>query len=160
MESSSSQRSIVLISSDGQEIEIVESIALHSVTLKKILDSDPTIAIISLPNITASILGLVIDYVKMKKIFVKSTVIEAGFYDHTVSTLYELSKAAAYLDMPMLYKYALKPLFEKLTPMPVGEVRRLFHIDVETMSPRTKSWFQIYVPQLFEEDEKPICCCT
>ncbi|GJT36045.1 hypothetical protein Tco_0926464 [Tanacetum coccineum] len=122
------------------------------------IDSDPTMERVSLPNITTSILGLVVDYVKMKKNFVKSTVIEAGFYDHTVSTLYELSKEAAYLDMPMLYNYAPKPLFEKLTPVPVGEVRRLFPIDVETMSPRTKSSFQIYVPQLFE-DEKPICCC-
>ena len=62
--SSSTNKMIVLKSSDGETFEVEEIVALESQTIKHMIEDDCADTSIPLPNVTSKILSKVIEYCK------------------------------------------------------------------------------------------------
>ncbi|KAM0013571.1 putative S-phase kinase-associated protein [Helianthus debilis subsp. tardiflorus] len=60
----SSQKTIVLKSSDGETFEVEEVVALESQTIKHMIEDDCANTTIPLPNVTSMIISKVIEYCK------------------------------------------------------------------------------------------------
>lgn len=59
-----SKKMITLRSSDGEEFEIEESVAMESQTIKHMIEDDCAESVIPLPNVSSKILSKVIEYSK------------------------------------------------------------------------------------------------
>ena len=60
----SSSKVILLRSSDGETFHIDEAVALESQTIKHMIEDDCADTVIPVPNVTGSILAMVIEYCK------------------------------------------------------------------------------------------------
>lgn len=61
---SSSSKKISLKSSDGEEFEVSETVALESLTLKHMIEDECADGAIPVPNVSGRILAMVIEYCK------------------------------------------------------------------------------------------------
>ncbi|KAL9999252.1 putative S-phase kinase-associated protein [Helianthus debilis subsp. tardiflorus] len=60
----SSEKTIMLKSSDGETFEIEEVVALESQTIKHMIEDDCANTTIPLPNVTGKIMSMVVEYCK------------------------------------------------------------------------------------------------
>lgn len=69
---SSSSKKISLKSSDGEEFEVSETVALESLTLKHMIEDECADGAIPVPNVAGRILAMVIEYCKKHVEYEKS----------------------------------------------------------------------------------------
>ncbi|XP_076933287.1 SKP1-like protein 1A [Bidens hawaiensis] len=141
---SSSQKTVVLKSSDGETFEVEEAVALQSQTIKHMIEDDCADSSIPLPNVTGKILAMVIEYCKkhvdslanendLKSIDSKV----AKQVDDQVITLLDLIQAANYLDIKGLLGHTPTCYILDLTSQTAAdmikdktfkEVRQIFNV--------------------------------
>ncbi|KAK3139427.1 hypothetical protein QOZ80_5AG0383080 [Eleusine coracana subsp. coracana] len=149
---------IMLKSSDGEEFEIEEAVAMESQTIKHMIEDDCTDNGIPLPNVTATILSKVIEYRK-KHVEAKamaesndddataaaggpsssagnSSVADnkdlkawdAGFVQVDQHTLFDLILAANYLNVKSLLDLTRQTVADMMKGKSPEEIRKMFNI--------------------------------
>ncbi|KAF5760457.1 putative S-phase kinase-associated protein [Helianthus annuus] len=128
----SSQKTIVLKSSDGETFEVEEVVALESQTIKHIIEDDCANTTIPLPNVTSKTLSMVIEYCKKHvesdaekdlKAF-DSEFVKVD--DH--ATLFDLIRAANYLNIKGLLDLTCQTTADMIKDKQPEEIREIFNI--------------------------------
>ncbi|KAI7735017.1 hypothetical protein M8C21_006605 [Ambrosia artemisiifolia] len=133
----SSQKTIVLTSSDGETFEVEEVVALESKTLKDIIVGDCVNTTIPLPNVTGKILSKVIEYCK-KHVESKESeemtaeedlkAFDSEFVKMDQATLFDLIQAANYLDIKSLLDLTSQAIADMIKGKSPEEIRKVFNI--------------------------------
>ncbi|KAK9690742.1 hypothetical protein RND81_09G151200 [Saponaria officinalis] len=142
-------KKIVLKSSDGEDFEVEEAVALESQTIKHMIEDDCADNAIPLPNVTAIILSKVIEYCKKHVDFAEkdtntttttSTTATSGSVDDELknwdadfvkvdqNTLFDLILAANYLDIKGLLDLTCQTVAEMIKGKTPEEIRKTFNI--------------------------------
>ncbi|GJM87892.1 hypothetical protein PR202_ga03891 [Eleusine coracana subsp. coracana] len=127
---------IMLKSSDGEEFEIEEAVAMESQTIKHMIEDDCTDNGIPLPNVTATILSKVIEYRKKHVEAGNSSVADnkdlkawdAGFVQVDQHTLFDLILAANYLNVKSLLDLTCQTVADMMKGKSPEEIRKMFNI--------------------------------
>jgi len=122
----------ILKSSDGDEFEIEESIAVQSGTIKNMIEDDYTL--IPLPNVNTQKLILIIEY--MKKHAEKTNSNEEDIKkfdkeflkDKSYQNMFELLVAANYLHISDLMNLLCQTIADRIKNKSVKAVRQIFDI--------------------------------
>ncbi|KAL3529946.1 hypothetical protein ACH5RR_009268 [Cinchona calisaya] len=128
----SSSKMIVLKSSDGETFELEEAVALESQTIKHLIEDNCADTCIPLPNVTSDILAMVIEYLK-KHVATKPSSeslksFDADFVKVDQGTLFDLIKAANYLDIKSLLDLTCQVVADMMKGKTPEEIRKTFHI--------------------------------
>ncbi|KAL3355485.1 hypothetical protein AABB24_019521 [Solanum stoloniferum] len=123
-------KKLILKSSDGDEFEIEESIAVQSGTIKNMIEDDYTL--IPLPNVNTQKLILIIEY--MKKHAEKTNSKEEDIKkfdkeflkDKSYQNMFELLVAANYLHISDLMNLLYQTIADKIKNKSVNVVRQIF----------------------------------
>ncbi|KAH0775718.1 hypothetical protein KY290_007129 [Solanum tuberosum] len=123
-------KKLILKSSDGDEFEIEESIAVQSGTIKNMIEDDYTL--IPLPNVNTQKLILIIEY--MKKHAEKTNSNEEDIKkfdkeflkDKSYQNMFELLVAANYLHISDLMNLLYQKIADKIKNKSVNAVRQIF----------------------------------
>ncbi|MFS8025377.1 putative S-phase kinase-associated protein [Helianthus anomalus] len=134
----SSQKTIVLKSSDGETFEVEEVVALESQTIKHMIEDDCANTTIPLPNVTSMIISKVIEYckkhVESAKNEDKKTAEEdlknfdSEFVKVDKDTLFDLILAANYLNIKSLLDLTCQTAADMIKGKTPEEVRKTFNI--------------------------------
>ncbi|MFS8025382.1 putative S-phase kinase-associated protein [Helianthus anomalus] len=134
----SSQKTIVLKSSDGETFEVEEVVALESQTIKHMIEDDCANTTIPLPNVTSMIISMVIEYckkhVELAKNEDKKTAEEdlknfdSEFVKVDKDTLFDLILAANYLNIKSLLDLTCQTAADMIKGKTPEEVRKTFNI--------------------------------
>ncbi|KAF5778544.1 putative S-phase kinase-associated protein [Helianthus annuus] len=134
----SSQKTIVLKSSDGETFEVEEVVALESQTIKHMIEDDCANTTIPLPNVTSKIISMVIEYCKKHvdsaKNEDKKTAEEdlknfdSEFVKVDKDTLFDLILAANYLNIKSLLDLTCQTAADMIKGKTPEEVRKTFNI--------------------------------
>ncbi|XP_057471175.1 SKP1-like protein 11 [Actinidia eriantha] len=118
---------------NNEEFVVDEHVALQSVTIKNMVDSDCAGEVIPVPTISGEILALVIEYCKnhanpsaseddLKKA-------DAGFVDKDIYTLIDLVLAANFLDIKGLLEVTSQKIADSIKDLPHQDVREIFQVE-------------------------------
>ncbi|TMW93604.1 hypothetical protein EJD97_011402 [Solanum chilense] len=125
---SSSKKMLILKSSDDDEFEIEESIAVQSITIKNMVEDDYTL--IPLPNVNTQNLILIIEY--MKKHGEETEEIEEfnmNFVkDMSYERLFEMIFAANYLHISDLMDLLCMTIADRVKHKSVIAIRQIFGV--------------------------------
>ncbi|XP_015057389.1 SKP1-like protein 11 [Solanum pennellii] len=125
---SSSKKMLILKSSDDDEFEIEESIAVQSITIKNMVEDDYTL--IPLPNVNTQNLILIIEY--MKKHGEKTEEIKEfnmNFVkDMSYEQLFEMIFAANYLHISDLMDLLCMTIADRVKHKSVIAIRQIFGV--------------------------------
>ncbi|MFS8025165.1 putative S-phase kinase-associated protein [Helianthus anomalus] len=131
----SSQKTIVLKSSDGETFEVEEVVALESQTIKHMIEDDCANTTIPLPNVTSKIISKVIEYCKKHvESADKKTAEEdlknfdSEFVKVDKDTLFDLILAANYLNIKSLLDLTCQTAADMIKGKTPEEVRKTFNI--------------------------------
>ncbi|XP_010442189.1 PREDICTED: SKP1-like protein 1B [Camelina sativa] len=148
----STVRKITLKSSDGENFEIEEAVALESQTIKHMIEDDCADNGIPLPNVTSKILSKVIEYCKkhVEAAAAKSetavataattTTVASGSSDEDLKTwdsefikvdqgtLFDLILAANYLNIKGLLDLTCQTVADMIKGKTPDEIRKTFNI--------------------------------
>ncbi|XP_021283804.1 GDSL esterase/lipase At5g63170-like [Herrania umbratica] len=136
---SSMGRKITLRSSDGEDFEVDEAVALESQTIKHMVEDDCADNGIPLPNVTSKILSKVIEYckkhVEAPKSDDRSASVEdelkswdADFVNVDQATLFDLILAANYLNIKSLLDLTCQTVADMIKGKTPEEIRKTFNI--------------------------------
>ncbi|OMO75493.1 SKP1 component [Corchorus olitorius] len=136
---SSTGRKITLKSSDGENFEVDEAVALESQTIKHMIEDDCADNGIPLPNVTSKILSKVIEYckkhVEAPKSDDRSASVEdelklwdADFVKVDQATLFDLILAANYLNIKSLLDLTCQTVADMIKGKTPEEIRKTFNI--------------------------------
>ncbi|XWS24519.1 hypothetical protein CRYUN_Cryun28dG0109800 [Craigia yunnanensis] len=136
---SSTGRKITLKSSDGENFEVDEAVALESQTIKHMIEDDCADNGIPLPNVTSKILCKVIEYCKKHVETPKSDDRSASVDDELKSwdadfvkvdqaTLFDLILAANYLNIKSLLDLTCQTVADMIKGKTPEEIRKTFNI--------------------------------
>ncbi|XVE94522.1 hypothetical protein REPUB_Repub02eG0016000 [Reevesia pubescens] len=136
---SSTGRKITLKSSDGENFEVDEAVALESQTIKHMIEDDCADNGIPLPNVTSKILSKVIEYCKKHveepKADDRSTSVDdelkswdADFVKVDQATLFDLILAANYLNIKSLLDLTCQTVADMIKGKTPEEIRKTFNI--------------------------------
>ncbi|KAG9131285.1 hypothetical protein Leryth_006151 [Lithospermum erythrorhizon] len=138
---STSPKKITLKSSDGEDFEIDESVALQSQTIKHMIEDDCVDNSIPLPNVTSKILSKVIEYCKkhVEANGPDSTTaataaddelkaFDADFVKVDQATLFDLILAANYLNIKSLLDLTCQTVADMIKGKTPEEIRKTFNI--------------------------------
>lgn len=132
-----SKKMIILKSSDGETFEVEETVALQSQTIRHMVEDDCADSVIPLPNVTGTILSMVVEYCKKHV----EAAAAAGGGDNDVKnwdrdfvkvdqeTLFDLLLAANYLNIKDLLELTCQATADMIKDKSPEEVRRIFHIN-------------------------------
>ncbi|MFS7949655.1 putative S-phase kinase-associated protein [Helianthus anomalus] len=134
----SSEKTIMLKSSDGETFEIEEVVALESQTIKHMIEDDCANTTIPLPNVTGKIMSMVVEYCKKH---VQSTntkgktvvdddlkAFDSEFVSVDQDTLFDLILAANYLNIKSLLDLTCKTVADMVKGKSTKEIRKMFNI--------------------------------
>ncbi|CAJ2655387.1 SKP1-like protein 1A-like [Trifolium pratense] len=132
-----SEKKIILKSSDGETFEVEQAIAMQSQTIKYMIDdncADETG--IPIPNVTGKIMAKVIEYCK-KHVEAASveesnkdlTKFDEDFVKVDQATLFDLILAANYLDIKSLLDLTCKSVADMIKGKTPEEIRKTFNIE-------------------------------
>nr|BAE72120.1 SKP1-like protein [Silene latifolia] len=134
-------KKIVLKSSDDEEFEVEEAVALQSQTIKHMIEDDCADNAIPLPNITAYILDKVIEYcekhVEASHTYTPSDTPspadqlkkwDAEFAKVDQDTLFDIMLAANYLNIKGLLDLTCQTVANMMKGKTPEEIRETFHI--------------------------------
>ncbi|GMI91346.1 ARABIDOPSIS SKP1 HOMOLOGUE 1, UFO INTERACTING PROTEIN 1, S phase kinase-associated protein 1 [Hibiscus trionum] len=129
---SSNGRIITLRSSDGENFEVEEAVALESQTIKHMIEDDCVDNGIPLPNVTSKILSKVIEYCK-KHVDAPNSDDElkswdADFVKVDQATLFDLILAANYLNIKSLLDLTCQTVADMIKGKTPEEIRKTFNI--------------------------------
>lgn len=134
-----SKKMIILKSSDGETFEVEETVALQSQTIRHMVEDDCADSVIPLPNVTGTILSMVVEYCK-KHVEAAAAAAAAGgdndvknwdrdFVKVDQETLFDLLLAANYLNIKDLLELTCQATADMIKDKSPEEVRRIFHIN-------------------------------
>ncbi|CAL1405250.1 unnamed protein product [Linum trigynum] len=137
--STAEKRVITLKSSDGESFEVEEAVAMLSQTIKHMIEDDCADNGIPLPNVTAKILAMVIEYCKKhhgspKPDYAGAVEDEAlktwdkKFVKVDQDTLFDLILAANYLNIKELLDLTCKTVADMMSGKTPEEIRKIFNI--------------------------------
>ncbi|XP_010669692.2 SKP1-like protein 1B [Beta vulgaris subsp. vulgaris] len=143
-------KKITLKSSDGENFDVEESVALECQTIKYIIEDDCADNVIPLPNVTAKILSKVIEYCKkhVESVAAAKSSTEDGssssnpttadeeelktwdaeFVKVDQNTLFDLILAANYLNIKSLLDLTCQTVANMMTGKTPEEIRKTFNI--------------------------------
>ncbi|MBA0868610.1 hypothetical protein Goshw_016218 [Gossypium schwendimanii] len=135
----STGRKIILKSSDGENFEVDEAVALESQTIKHMIEDDCADNGIPLPNVTSKILSKVIEYCKKHVEASKSEdrsgsldddlkTWDADFVKVDQATLFDLILAANYLNIKGLLDLTCQTVADMIKGKTPEEIRKTFNI--------------------------------
>ncbi|CAH8278743.1 unnamed protein product [Arabidopsis lyrata] len=147
----STVRKITLKSSDGENFEIDEAVALESQTIKHMIEDDCADNGIPLPNVTSKILSKVIEYCKKHveaaaksetttEAAATTTTVASGSSDEDLKTwdsefikvdqgtLFDLILAANYLNIKGLLDLTCQTVADMIKGKTPEEIRKTFNI--------------------------------
>ncbi|KAH9618001.1 hypothetical protein KSS87_003572 [Heliosperma pusillum] len=152
MAETATSKKILLKSSDGEDFEVDEIVALESQTIKHMIEDDCADNAIPLPNVTATILSKVIEYCKKHAdsaaaktadtTTTTTTTTAAGvavgddelkkwdeeFVKVDQSTLFDLILAANYLNIKDLLDLTCQTVADMIKGKTPEEIRKTFNI--------------------------------
>ncbi|KAH9613170.1 hypothetical protein KSS87_022154, partial [Heliosperma pusillum] len=147
MAETATSKKILLKSSDGEDFEVDEIVALESQTIKHMIEDDCADNAIPLPNVTATILSKVIEYCKKHvdaaaaKTADTTTSTAASvvgddelkkwdeeFVKVDQSTLFDLILAANYLNIQNLLDLTCQTVADMIKGKTPEEIRKTFNI--------------------------------
>ncbi|XP_074275679.1 SKP1-like protein 1A [Silene latifolia] len=140
-------KKIMLKSSDNEDFEVEEAVALQSQTIKHMIEDDCADNAIPLPNVTAKILAKVIEYCK-KHVEDGDNKNSSDTYTPSITnssndelnkwdtefmkvdhdTLFDLILAANYLNIKGLLDLTCKTVADMMKGKTPDEIRKTFHI--------------------------------
>ncbi|KAE8713484.1 SKP1-like protein 1B [Hibiscus syriacus] len=124
---SSTGRKIILKSSDGDNFEVDQAVALESQTIKHMIEDDCADSGIPLPNVTSKILSKVIEYCKKHVEASESGILQLPTkVDQT--TLFDLILAANYLNIKSLLALTCQTVADMIKGKTPEEIRKTFNI--------------------------------
>ncbi|KAH0711491.1 hypothetical protein KY289_007450 [Solanum tuberosum] len=129
---SSSKKMLILKSSDGDEFEIEESIAVQSITIKNMVEDDYTL--IPLPNVNTQNLIVIIEYMKKHAEKTDSNEEEIKEFDKNFvkdknyQKMLEIILAANYLHINDLMDLLCMAIADRIKNKYVSAVRMIFNI--------------------------------
>ncbi|KAH9703231.1 SKP1-like protein [Citrus sinensis] len=120
-----SKKMIILKSSDGETFEVEETVALQSQTIRHMVEDDCADSVIPLPNVTGTILSMVVEYCKKH---VEAAAAAAGGDNDVKNWDRDFVKVdqETLLDLLLLTCQATADMIKDKSP---EEVRRIFHIN-------------------------------
>uniref|UniRef100_A0A803Q3R9 SKP1-like protein n=2 Tax=Cannabis sativa TaxID=3483 RepID=A0A803Q3R9_CANSA len=130
--SSSSSKKITLISSDGESFEMEEAVAMQSQMIKFMIEDGCADNAIPVPNVTANILAMVIEYCKKHIDSPNDVDLEswdANFVKVDQATLYDLIMAANYLNIKDLLDLTCQTVADMIKGKTPEEIRKTFNIE-------------------------------
>ncbi|KAM6567680.1 hypothetical protein CsatA_026808 [Cannabis sativa] len=130
--SSSSSKKITLISSDGESFEMEETVAMQSQMIKFMIEDGCADNAIPVPNVTANILAMVIEYCKKHIDSPNDVDLEswdANFVKVDQATLYDLIMAANYLNIKDLLDLTCQTVADMIKGKTPEEIRKTFNIE-------------------------------
>ncbi|CAL1405247.1 unnamed protein product [Linum trigynum] len=131
---------ITLKSSDGESFEVEEAVAMQSQTIKHMIEDDCADNGIPLPNVTAKILAMVIEYCKKHQGSPDGATANAAGADDGLKTwdadfvkvdqetLFDLILAANYLNIKDLLDLTCQTVADMIKDKTPEEIRKLFNI--------------------------------
>ncbi|KAK3016594.1 hypothetical protein RJ639_005867, partial [Escallonia herrerae] len=135
------KKKVTLRSSDGEEFEVEEAVAVESQTIKYMIEDDCAGSGIPLPNVTGDILAKVIEYCKRHVDSSAKTddhlatsaaddlnAFDAEFVKVDQSTLFDLILAANYLDIKSLLDLTCQTVADMIKGKTPEEIRKTFNI--------------------------------
>ncbi|XP_074310407.1 SKP1-like protein 1A [Silene latifolia] len=148
MAETTTSKKIMLKSSDGEDFEVDEIVALESQTIKHMIEDECADNAIPLPNVTAKILSKVIEYCKKhvdaaaaKNTDTTTTSIsttavgddelkkwDEEFVKVDQSTLFDLILAANYLNIKGLLELTCQTVADMIKVKTPEEIRKTFNI--------------------------------
>ena len=118
---------IKLKSSDNDIIEVKKEDAMHSITIRHLLEDIDNDDIIPLPTISTTIIEKVVEYAHY---LTQNKKYDIDFYtDMTQATIFQLILAANYLEFKHLLDSACTVISNMIKGKSVEEIRTLFNID-------------------------------
>ncbi|KAH0714242.1 hypothetical protein KY284_007147 [Solanum tuberosum] len=129
---SSSKKMLILKSSNGDEFEIEESIAVQSITIKNMVEDDYTL--IPLPNVNTQKLILIIEYMNKHAEKTDSNEEEIKEFDKeflkdkNYQNMFELVVAANYLHISDLMNLLCQTIADRIKNKSVKAIREIFGI--------------------------------
>uniref|UniRef100_A0A1D1Y5M7 SKP1-like protein n=1 Tax=Anthurium amnicola TaxID=1678845 RepID=A0A1D1Y5M7_9ARAE len=146
----SAGKKITLKSSDGEEFEVDEAVAMESQTIKHMIEDDCADNGIPLPNVTSKILSKVIEYCKKHVESAAATAAtktadgvtmggeraiddeikawDADFVKVDQATLFDLILAANYLNIKLLLDLTCQTVADMIKGKTPEEIRKTFNI--------------------------------
>jgi S-phase kinase-associated protein 1 len=157
---SSSEKKIILKSSDNEIFEVQQSIALESQTIKLMIeDNCVDNAGIPIPNVTSTILAKIIEYCKKhaeagnskgkRSNNVELNKWDADFVKVDETTLADLISAAHYLNIESLLDLTCQTVADMMKNMKPVEIQNTFNI-VNDSSPKNEEQFNFENELAFE----------
>ncbi|KAH0745373.1 hypothetical protein KY285_007030 [Solanum tuberosum] len=125
-------KKLILKSSDGDEFEIEESVAVQSGTIKNMVDDDYTL--IPLPNVNTQKLILIIEYMNKHAEKTDSNEEEIKEFDKeflkdkNYQNMFELVVAANYLHISDLINLLCQTIADRIKNKSVKAIREIFGI--------------------------------
>ncbi|KAL3323709.1 hypothetical protein AABB24_038057 [Solanum stoloniferum] len=125
-------KKLILKSSDGDEFEIEESVAVQSGTIKNMIDDDYTL--IPLPNVNTQTLIEIIEYMKKHGEKIDSNEEEIEEFDKefmkdkSYQNMFRLVIAANYLHISDLMNLLCQTIADRIKNKSVNAVRKIFDI--------------------------------
>ncbi|CAI0547406.1 unnamed protein product [Linum tenue] len=134
MSTSEGKKLITLRSSDGESFEVEEAVAMQSQTIKHMIEDDCADNGIPLPNVTAKILAMVIEYCNnhhgspdgAAEDGLKTW--DAEFVKVDQETLFDLILAANYLNIKDLLDLTCQTVADMIKDRTPEEIRKHFNI--------------------------------
>ncbi|KAM3254947.1 hypothetical protein ACQJBY_048400 [Aegilops geniculata] len=146
------KKMIMLKSADGEEFEVEEAVAMESQTIRHMIEDDCADKGIPIPNINSKILSKVIEYCN-KHAMAKTVDVSSGstgvaasdtmapaalagdlkiwdaeFINVDPDTLFDLIKAASYLNIKGLLDLTCQTAADMISGKPPEEIRNFFKI--------------------------------
>ncbi|MCD7456598.1 hypothetical protein HAX54_032317 [Datura stramonium] len=125
------KKMLILKSSDGDEFEIEQSVAVQSGTIKNMVEDD--FSLIPLPNVDTQTLIKIIDYIKKHAEKTDSNEEEIKEFDKefvktSYQNLFQLVFAANYLHISDLIDLLCQSIADRVKDKSVTAIRKIFNI--------------------------------
>ncbi|KAL1563900.1 SKP1-like protein 1A [Salvia divinorum] len=128
--SSTSQKMVILESSDGETFKVEEAVAVKLQTIRHMIEDGCAGTNIPLPNVTAKILSKVIDYCKRHVEGADDLeASDAEFVKENQGILMDLILAANYLDIKILLELTCQTVADMIKDKTPEEIRKTFNIE-------------------------------
>ncbi|OIT21911.1 PREDICTED: SKP1-like protein 11 [Nicotiana attenuata] len=146
---------LTLKSSDGDEFELEESIAIQSVTIKNMVEDGCSSSVIPLSNVDTETLIKIIDYLKMHSLTSSNEEEIENFNREFVSigfkTIFKILEAANFLDINSLLELCAEAVANRIKNKTPEAVRKIFNI-TNDFTPEEEAEIRNETPWAFEGD--------
>ncbi|PWA84063.1 SKP1 component [Artemisia annua] len=153
--STSSSKTIILKSTKGELFEIEEEAAKLSPVLEPLIENGCVKPYIPIPNVNKHILSKVVEFCQM---YIKVVKKDGGkvksliklYVNEDERSLFDLQKAAHYLDIEDMFMLVSRVLLDKLKEKTADEMREFVDVDaINDLSPRRVAALRAVLPKAF-----------